>query len=433
MPQDHVPETWKPEPLLAMVTDESSVRVRAIGAIPSDDTAPILVADGLGENMRFSWPSWSPDGGALLVSGTGHDEEGVRRVEVWRVTPDGSEEPTIVFRNDSDSPGVIAPNVPHYVCWSPSSRMAAVVAQTRKGLMLHLVDARRSVTPHALMAGGPLYFAWAPDSRGLAIHLGMDLVLFDTGSLGGPTDASGSQRIMHDMPTFRAPVWTVDGSAFLYTTPNTSQGVTLWKSARDGSGREAVVTLDGLSALVRAPQTDLVAAMPVVDDATKALEITLITLDGAMRKLKTGPISALIWAPDGSAIYYLSPMGIEASITLMRMDVASGERRPLAQFRPSAGFLDSAAVLRSVRPLAQPDLGGWALAHVRRPGREQRWGGRTGTTPQNGCYVVPSDGSAAPRRVGPGEISFFAPPTAGEAPDESAGPGASSFRPPPLI
>ena len=433
MPQDHVPETWKPAPLLAMVTDESSVRVRAIGAIPSDDTAPILVADGLGENMRFSWPSWSPDGGALLVSGTGHDEEGVRRVEVWRVTPDGSEEPTIVFRNDSDSPGVIAPNVPHYVCWSPSSRMAAVVAQTRKGLMLHLVDARRTVTPHALMAGGPLYFAWAPDSRGLAIHLGMDLVLFDTGSRGGPTDASGSQRIMHDMPTFRAPVWTVDGSAFLYTTPNTSQGVTLWKSARDGSGREAVVTLDGLSALVRAPQTDLVAAMPVVDDATKALEITLISLDGAMRKLRTGPISALIWAPDGSAIYYLSPMGIEASITLMRMDLASGERRPLAQFRPSADF-------STLLPFFDQFAHSHSLISA-----DGRWltfaglaannggGGRTGTTPQNGCYVVPSDGSAAPRRVGPGEISFFAPPTAGEAPDESAGPGASSFRPPPLI
>ena len=39
--------------------------------------------------------------------------------------------------------------------------------------------------------------------------------------------------------------------------------------------------------------------------------------------------------------------------------------------------------------------------------------GRRGFGPQNGCYVVPTDGSAPARRVSAGSISFF-PPTVPE-------------------
>lgn len=418
MPQDHVPDRWQPGPRLAMVTDDGSIAVREIGDIPADDTAPLTVADGVAANMRFGWPCWAPDGGALLVSGAGHDAEGTPRMEVWRVAHDGSDETAIVFRNDSDSPGPINanPTIAHYMCWSPSGRMAAVVAQSRRGLMLYLVDARRSVPAHALMAGGPLYFAWAADSRGLAIHLGMEVLLFDT-RRPQAGDGSGSARVARDAPTFRTPVWTLDGSAFLYTTPNTSGGITLWRSPREGEGRDAVATLPAPCALTRAPQRDRLAAVPLADERGAARTLTVVDLPGGeAREIDVGTVTGAAWAPGGDAIYTFGVHGLEAEVIVERVDVPSGRRRHLARFRPSAEF---AALLTFHDQYAQshsvvsPD-GRWLTF----AGLAANNGGseRKGLTPQNGCYIVPTDGSAPARRAGAGEVAFFPPPATAEAP-----------------
>ena len=74
------------------------------------------------------------------------------------------------------------------------------------------------------------------------------------------------QRVAHDNPTFRTPVWNLDGSGFLYSTPNSSDGVTLWRSPREGEGRVAITTLDGNTNLLRAPRSDLVAVLPATAD-----------------------------------------------------------------------------------------------------------------------------------------------------------------------
>ncbi len=441
MPQDHVPEHGQADPKLAVVSTESNIDVRTIGTIPSDDTAPIVVANAAEQKLRFSWPSWSPDGGALLVSGSGNDEDGGVRLEVWRVMGDGSEQPSLVFSNDSEAATMIAPGVPHYVNWSPSGRMAALVAQTRKGMMLHLVDARRAAPAQALMAGGPLYFAWAPDSRGLAIHTGMDVLLFDTrragrapsGTSGAGSegrDASGSQRVAHDNPTFRTPVWNLDGSGFLYSTPNSSDGVTLWRSPREGEGRVAITTLDGNTNLLRAPRSDLVAVLPATADGmTSGRALSVVGPEGMLEQFSTGPITAAIWAPDASALYCLSPLGAEANLTLLRLDLETCRAQPLAEFRPSIEF---AALLAFFDQYAQSHSlisadGRWlTFAGL---AANNGGGGRLGMAPQNGCYVVPTDGSLAPRRVAEGEISFFPPAS-------SMGGGSNEpdrFRQPPAL
>ncbi len=428
MPQDHVPETGSPGPRLAMVTDEGSIAVRSVGPIPADDGKAVILADGLAERLRFSWPCWSPSGEALLVSGSGHDADGAQHLEIRRVSPDGEASPVTVFQNDSDSPGMIAPSIPHYMCWSPSGQMAAVVAQSRKGLRLHLVDATRSLPAQALMAGGPLYFAWAPDSRAVAVHLGTELLLFDMASRG-ETDGSGSTRIARDNPTYRSPVWTLAGDAFLYTTPNSSGGVTLWKSARDGQSREALAPLTGISTLVRAPQSDLIAVTPLGGEGPTSPAVLIVEAgSGAVRPIATGPVTALTWAPDGSALFYVSPISGEADMTLMRLDVKSGSRRPLAQFRASGefatwlGFFDQFAQSHS---LVSAD-GEW-IAFAGLLAGMNGSGGRKGTAPQNGCYIVKTDGSQAPRWMGAGELCFF-PPAPAVPSGEGGGPGA-----PPLI
>ena len=440
MPHDHLPDNVRADPQLAVVSVESNIDVRSIGAIASDDTAPIVVANAAEQKLRFSWPSWSPDGGALLASGSGYDADGQIRLEVWRLMGNGSEQPSLVFSNDSDTPSMIAPGVPHYLNWSPSGRMAALVAQSRKGLMLHLVDARRAAPPQALLAGAPLYFAWAPDSRGLAIHTGMDILLFDTrragrssggGASGEGRDASGSQRVAHDNPTFRTPVWSLDGTTFLYSTPNSAGGVTLWRSPREGEGREAIATLGGITNLVRAPRSDLVAILPVTSDGSSAgRSLSVVGPDGMLERFKTGPITAAIWAPDASALYCISPLGAEPDLTLLRLDLETSSVQPLAEFRPSIEF---ATLLAFFDQYAQSHSlisadGRWlTFAGL---ASNNGGGGRLGLAPQNGCYVVPTDGSLAPRRVAEGEIGFFPPATTMEGNSNEP----DRFRqPPPLI
>ncbi len=438
MPHDQAPENSQANPKLAVVSAESNIDVRRISAIPSDDTAPIVVANSAEQKLRFSWPCWSPDGGALLISGNGNDDDGDVRMEVWRVMGEGSEKPSLVFSNDSDAPSMIAPGVPHYVNWSPSGRIAALVAQTRKGMMLHLVDARRAAPAQALMAGGPLYFAWAPDSQALAIHNGMEILLFDTASVGRGTvsaareglDASGSHRLAHDSPTFRTPVRNLDGSGFLYSTPNSSGDVTLWRSPRKGEGRVAITTLEANANLLRAPRSELVAVLPATADGMTAGQgLSIVGPEGLLEQFATGPITAAIWAPAAAALYYISPLGAEANLNLLRLDLESCRTQPLAEFRPSIEFATLLAFFDQYaqsHSLISPD-GRWlTFAGL---AANNGGGGRLGMAPQNGCYVVPTDGSQAPRRVSEGEISFFPPASSTEGVSNQP----DRFREPPAV
>lgn len=404
------------EHLLACIIDDGSlavVKIDADGDGPGEASAPITLASSLDLGLTFNWPCWAPDGRSLLVSASGHSEDGQPRVEVWRLIPGSDAAPDTVFENRENEAQIIAPNIPHYLSWSRREGLAAVVAQSGQGLTLFLVDAEQRRAPRALSSGAPLFFAWSPDGQALAIHQGVELLLFDL-----EADAEDdARRLLRDRPTFRAPVWTHDGSAVLYTAPSSSDDTILWRSPRDGSARDVLARLAGPVALVGSPRDDRVALVSIGDGDGAGRDLRILDVaTGKIETLHTGPVSAVQWAPTGEALFMVRQIGGDPTLQLQRIDMESGEVRPIARFRPSnefatlLAFFDQYAQSHS---LVSAD-GRWlTFAGL---ASNNGGSGRRGLSPQNGCYLVPSDGSSAPRRVAAGNISFFAPATPQSAP-----------------
>ena len=163
-------------------------------------------------------------------------------------------------------------------------------------------------------------------------------------------------------------------------------------------------------ALVGNPRDDRVALVSIGNGDGVGHDLRI--LDAATGEIETvhaGPVSAALWAPTGEALFVIRPIGGDPALELQRIDLASGDARPIARFRPSIefalllAFFDQYAQSHS---LISPD-GRWlTFAGL---ASNNGGGGRRGLSPQSGCYLVPSDGSSAPRRVAAGDISFFAP------------------------
>ena len=77
----------------------------------------------------------------------------------------GDDAGRLIYANESGS-DAIAPRVPHYLNWSPDSKMLLIVAQTlRAGLSLFLYEHGVSENAERLLDGGPLYTSWSQDSQ----------------------------------------------------------------------------------------------------------------------------------------------------------------------------------------------------------------------------------------------------------------------------
>ncbi len=404
---------------LAFISEDASLalaRVSADGAEPPE-TRLAMEREGL----LFMWPTWSPDGESIAVSASSHRQDDPR-LELWRV-PLGEGEAETIYANPADARQIVAPGLAHYVNWSPSGRVLAVVGNVGNGLAASLVAGRGGVQPRRLVDGAPLYFAWSQDGRAMLVHRGAQLQLLDLAS------DDGERQLLRARPCFRTPLWTVDGAGLLYAAPRAGGGCTIVRAQRDQRGseeREELFEVGGdeagpgasAAAFVRAPQRDRIAVLPLPEGDTDSLGILSYDLaTGELRTLSERSANAVYWAPDGESLFAFEPMPGTTQIDLSRYDLAGGGPVRLARFQPSAefasllGFFDQFAQSHQI---ISPD-GRW----ITFSGLSLSNGGsgRRGFGPQNGCYIVPTDGSAAAQRVAAGSIGFFpaAPPAAPRA------------------
>ncbi len=151
--------------------------------------------------MVCTWPSCAPDGRAIAFSGVPSGGNGHGALGVYLVALDGSP-PRRVYTNEIGT-DAIAPLTPHYVAWSPDSRMLAFIAQTRGGgLSLFVWDVASDDPPRRVVDGGPLYLSWSHDSRFLMIHSGASHYLADLphGTGLAPVPGTATQ--------YMAPAWS---------------------------------------------------------------------------------------------------------------------------------------------------------------------------------------------------------------------------------
>ena len=400
---------------LALISEDSSLKLAAIAPDGAHQIETRLAMTG--EEMLFMWPSWSPRGDALTVSASTNRRD-AQRLELWHL-PIADDEAQggaeVVFRNPHDGLQVIAPGLAHYVHWAPRGSAIAVVGNVGSGLAISLVAPGRA-EPQRLIGGAPIYFSWAPDARAVLVHRGAQLVLFD---LTSGDDAP--RQIQRARPSFRTPAWSVDGDSFFFAKPRAGSGSILVRAARDSDGagnpddRDELMALERPAAFVRAPHDDRLAVMGLLDGDREGAGLTLFDpRDLSQRPISERPANAVYWSADGDALFAFEPQPGATTTALIRYDLTdpapqSGRPRAvrLGRFQPSAEFATMLAFFDQFaqsHQILSPDgrwltFAGLAL--------NNGGSGRRGFGPQNGCYIVPTDGSAPPRRIAAGSIAFF--------------------------
>ena len=401
---------------LAFISEDSSLQVAAVSDDGPGQPETRLAMER--EGLLFMWPTWAPDSASLAVSASSHQRQDPR-LELWRI-PLGEGASNTLYANPPDARQIFAPGLAHYVNWSPTGRVLAVVSNVGNGLAASLVSESGRVEPRRLVDGAPLYFAWAPDGRAMLVHRGAQLQLLDLAS------DRGERQLLRARPSFRTPAWSVDGQRFFYAAPRAGGGCTVMLGHRSDDDREELLDVGGSSeggdangvAFVRAPRHDRLAILPIPDSHTDSSGILIHDLDTRVeRQLSARPANAVVWAPNGESLFAFEPMPGTTMIALTRYDLQTDRSERLTRFQPSAEFASMLAFFDQFaqsHQLVSPDgrwitFSGLAL--------NNGGSGRRGFGPQNGCYVVPTDASAPAQRVAAGSIGFFANQLANQSVD----------------
>lgn len=410
-----------PPPLLVATQDQDLALVR-----PNDPPTTQLIRQA-GFGGGYAWPVWSPDRSRALVSHGWRESQGEPHLDLLSLTiPAGAEE-GVRFSNAEGHRDPIASGVMHYAHWSPDGRRALVVARADGGLGLSLLSDGNAApgataepgaawTADHLITAAPMFSAWSPDGTRIAVHAGAQLLLFDA------TGDSKPRRVLADQPRFRTPAWSADGSALYYAAPGAGGHDLLWRSDPDSGERRVVTELAGITAILAAPVGPNLALLTLGPGGLGGHDLRLLDPTHSppqpvepqpveTHPVEHGDVLGAFWSPDGAALFVVTRAGADTDFRLRRYDLAAGRSRDLARFRPSPAYSAYLAFFDQ-----------YALSH-RLVSADGAWlslggvvaGNGAGAHPfalQHGCYILPSDGSAAPRRIANGEIAFF-PPTQG--------------------
>ena len=280
--------------------------------------------------MRCAWPTWSSRGNALAYSAypaAGSNGHGAFRVMAQPL--DGQTRTIYVNEPGTDA---IAPHTPHYLMWSPDGRKIAVIAQRlATGLSLLVGDADGKDAPARMLAGGPLYFCWARDSRRILAHARELHYLLE---LGNPLAA----QVPVVSLGYMAPSASPAGEFVALCAEISADSQALLAARLDGGSSEMVAEIEGATGFSWSPDGGSLAVARDLDRATgyygRLFLIDVAT--GDERLLLTEDLLSFFWSPDGGMISYIArSAGAEGSIRWGVVDIASGARRYLADFVPS--------------------------------------------------------------------------------------------------
>ena len=380
-------------------TDHDRV-LRVLDTLRPDAEDRVLSVPGL----RCTWPAWSPDGGAVAFSGYDGAALGVY------VTGPDTPCPGLIYFNEPGS-GEIARATPHYCSWSPDGSRLAFVAQTSRGLTLFAWDRGGigAASPRVALDGGPMHFAWSPDSARIYAHSFLEHYLVD---VSGET---ATQKFPGRGTQYMSPSWgrESDGIAFFLDGEHGKQRL-LAINLKDSSAR-MLTEFYGLAAVAWRPGY---AQLGMVRETIRntGFYSGLWLVDYETREevqLSDDPALAFYWSPDGSkAAYVTYSDGAEGSLRFCVVEVESGRKTYLADFVPSQEqlihfmFFDQYA---QSHPVWSPDSNsilvcgqlGYQLIRSELP-----------TAESNRVIVLDAMGVEVPRDVGGGVIGCWGRDTA---------------------
>ncbi len=352
--------------------------------------------------LRCTWPVWSPDGETVAFSGYAGAGQGGEMLGVY-VTGYETPGPGLIYSNEVGS-GEIASATPHYCSWSPDGARLAFVAQTGRGLTLFIWNKNSRGNPSVAQDGGPMYFAWSPDSTEIYAHSFLEHYLIDVVNKGTPQQFPGRGT------QYMSPAWgrEEDGIAFFLDGENGKQRLVVI-NLRDSSAR-MLTEFYGLAAVAWRPGY---AQLGMVKETihNTGFYSGLWLIDYQTREevqLSDDPALAFYWSPDGSKAACVTPSdGAEGSLRFCVVEVESGKTTYLSDFVPSQEqlihfmFFDQYA---QSHPVWSPDSGsllvcgqlGYRLIRSELPSSES-----------NSVILLDAEGREAPRDLAGGFVGCW--------------------------
>ena len=348
------------------------------------------------KTVRYTWPTWSPDGERVALSRVpGLGENSVAGLVV--VTGADSSTERQLHETRPRSVGLVAPGAPHYAHWAPNSHLLSFVAPRapRRGLGLFSVDPEGGDL-HQVAANAPLYHVWSPDGTLMLVHRREKLLLHDTRN-------RSTRDLDADSSRYRVPAFSPDGERIAYIIEEEGAG-RLVTSNTDGSDRVVLMDIPGEAAFAWSPAGGRIAVATKQPSSLSYAELYVVDEDGsdAARMLAPGRMAAFYWSPDGERIARVAIA--DDGLAWQAVNPTTGGTEHLTSFTTTPDFLTHLQFFDQFAPSHLV----WSADSTK-----LTFVGSIESGAEPLVWIVDATGSDAPRSVAEGRLAFWAPSSSG--------------------
>lgn len=301
-----------------VVIDEAG----GIRTLRPDGSEVSVLAEGAGPSVRFTQPTWSPDG---------------RRVAWSRVeATDGELSASLVTSAADGSELTEAPTdvAAFYLFWDPtSSRVAYLGSPAANSIDLGVVDVGRGGGRSVpLDSGQPYYFSWDPGGERMIVHVGADRLQV--------LELDGSLAPLGSKPgVFHAPAWSADGESFLYVSRLGRRQELVVHDVESGRTTQLAI-FRGIASFVMSPDGSRVAFQVRGESGAEPPLSVIDVRTGRIREVSPFPALAYFWSPAGDRLLYMVS-DLEPGETWFRWHVWDGSGSlAMSRFFPSRTFAE---------------------------------------------------------------------------------------------
>jgi TolB protein len=283
----------------------------------------------------YLWPTISPDGRRLAYMRATIANQDVVDSGIFVANLDGSSMAPIWHSTS---------NNPVYFAWSPDSKALAMIVTDGVTVSLLLVRSMGATfgQPVSVDIGRELYFAWAPDSRSLLVHTSSDAGASSLTEVDVTRSALATTKLAFVPSAFRSPEWSPSGRYQVISGSPDGDVEKLYLREAATSNLRSLGVFGISAAFEWSPAGDKLAVGAGDPFHLTAGYSTLTVIDPVSNQQtalsRTGTV-AFFWSPDGKRLAFLEATPPD-SVHWVVVDSDGNNRRDLESFVPDQPYAE---------------------------------------------------------------------------------------------